>query len=179
MHFEEVKQQEQSYLMPTYGRFQTALVSGKGATAVDTEGRAYIDFGAGIGVNALGYCDPDWVEAVSGQAATLQHISNLYYSPVMTQLAEVLCQLTGFSKVFFGNSGGGQRVCHQACTQIWHPNAWKGLQPDCYFASFFPRPNGHNIVGYGTGWFPSLFYSFYRGVFLRRSKHGEHQGACG
>ena len=101
MHFEEVKQQEQSYLMPTYGRFQTALVSGKGATAVDTEGRSYIDFGAGIGVNALGYCDPDWVEAVSGQAATLQHISNLYYSPVMTQLAEVLCQLTGFSTVSY------------------------------------------------------------------------------
>lgn len=50
MLFEEVKQQEQSYLMPTYGRFQVALVSGKGATAVDTEGKPYIDFGAGIGV---------------------------------------------------------------------------------------------------------------------------------
>lgn len=111
MHFEEVKQQEQSYLMPTYGRFQTALVSGKGATAVDTEGRSYIDFGAGIGVNALGYCDPDWVEAVSGQAATLQHISNLYYSPVMTQLAEALCQWTGLSKAFFGNSGAEANEC--------------------------------------------------------------------
>ena len=111
MHFEEVKQQEQSYLMPTYGRFQTALVSGKGATAVDTEGRSYIDFGAGIGVNALGYCDSDWVEAVSGQAATLQHISNLYYSPVMTQLAEALCQWTGLSKIFFGNSGAEANEC--------------------------------------------------------------------
>ena len=82
------------YLMPASGRFQVALVSGKGATAVDTEGKPYIDFGAGIGVNALGYCDPDWVEAVCGQAAALQHISNLYYNPVMTQLAETLCKQT-------------------------------------------------------------------------------------
>lgn len=111
MHFEEVKQQEQSYLMPTYGRFQTALVRGKGATAEDTEGKTYVDFGAGIGVNALGYCDPDWVKAVCEQAATLQHISNLYYSPVMTQLAETLCRLTGFSKVFFGNSGAEANEC--------------------------------------------------------------------
>ncbi len=111
MLFEEVKQQEQSYLMPTYGRFQVALVSGKGATAVDTEGKPYIDFGAGIGVNALGYCDPDWVEAVCGQAAALQHISNLYYNPVMTQLAETLCKQTGFSKVFFANSGAEANEC--------------------------------------------------------------------
>ena len=111
MHFEEVKQQEQAYLMPTYGRFPAALVSGKGATAVDTEGKSYIDFGAGIGVNALGYCDPDWVKAVADQAATLQHISNLYYSPVMTRLAETLCTLTGYSKVFFGNSGAEANEC--------------------------------------------------------------------
>lgn len=111
MHFEEVKQQEQAYLMPTYGRFPAALVSGKGATAVDTQGKPYIDFGAGIGVNVLGYCDPDWVKAVSDQAATLQHISNLYYSPVMTELAATLCKQTGFSKVFFGNSGAEANEC--------------------------------------------------------------------
>lgn len=111
MHFEEVKQQEQAHLMPTYGRFQVALINGRGATAVDTEGKSYIDFGAGIGVNALGYCDPDWVKAVTEQAATLQHISNLYYSPVMTQLAETLCRTTGYSKVFFGNSGAEANEC--------------------------------------------------------------------
>lgn len=111
MHFDTVKQQEQAYLMPTYGRFPAALVSGKGATAVDTEGKTYIDFTAGIGVNALGYCDPDWTKAVAEQAATLQHISNLYYSPVMTQLAERLCKASGFSRVFFGNSGAEANEC--------------------------------------------------------------------
>lgn len=111
MHFDTVKQQEQAYLMPTYGRFPAALVSGKGATAVDTEGKTYIDFTAGIGVNALGYCDPDWTKAVAEQAATLQHISNLYYSPVMTQLAERLCKASGFPRVFFGNSGAEANEC--------------------------------------------------------------------
>lgn len=111
MKFEEIKQQEKQNVMPTYGRFDVALVSGKGATAVDVEGKEYIDFTSGIGVNCLGYSDPKWADAVARQAATLQHISNLYYSPVATQLAETLCKLSGFSKVFFGNSGAEANEC--------------------------------------------------------------------
>lgn len=82
MNFEEVKRQEQENLMPTYGRFPVALVYGKGAVAVDTEGKEYIDFTSGIGVNSLGYCDDGWVSAVAKQAGAIQHMSNLYYSPV-------------------------------------------------------------------------------------------------
>ena len=111
MKFKEIKQQEKQNMMPTYGRFDVALVSGKGATAVDVEGKEYIDFTSGIGVNCLGYSDPKWADAVARQAATLQHISNLYYSPVATQLAETLCKLSGFSKVFFGNSGAEANEC--------------------------------------------------------------------
>ena len=111
MRFEEIKQQEAANIMPTYGRFPVALVSGKGAVAKDCDGKEYVDFTSGIGVNSLGYCDEGWVKAVSQQAATLQHISNLYYSPVQTALAEKLCQLTGFSKVFFGNSGAEANEC--------------------------------------------------------------------
>lgn len=111
MRFEEIKQQEAANIMPTYGRFPVALVSGKGAVARDCDGKEYVDFTSGIGVNSLGYCDEGWVKAVSQQAATLQHISNLYYSPVQTALAEKLCQLTGFSKVFFGNSGAEANEC--------------------------------------------------------------------
>lgn len=98
-------------MMPTYGRFPVALVSGKGAVATDTEGRQYIDFTSGIGVNSLGYCDDGWVKAVSRQAAALQHISNLYYSDVQTQLAARLCKLTGYSKVFLCNSGAEANEC--------------------------------------------------------------------
>lgn len=105
MQLQEVQSWEKEYLMPTYNRFPVAIASGSGAKAVDTEGKESIDFGSGIGVNSLGYCDPQWVKAVSEQAATLQHISNLYFSPVSIQLGEKLCGASGYSKVFFANSG--------------------------------------------------------------------------
>lgn len=111
MGFQEIRQQEAANMMPTYGRFPVALVSGKGAVAKDCDGKEYVDFTSGIGVNALGYCDDGWVKAVSQQAMTLQHVSNLYYNPVQTALAETLCRLTGFSKVFFGNSGAEANEC--------------------------------------------------------------------
>ena len=111
MNFEAIRQQEKENLMPTYGRFPVALVQGKGVYATDSEGKTYLDFTSGIGVNALGWCDDGWVKAVSEQAATLQHISNLYYNPVQTALAEELCRLSGFSKVFFGNSGAEANEC--------------------------------------------------------------------
>ena len=111
MDFETIKAQNQENIMQTYGRFDVALVSGHGATAVDCDGNEYIDFTSGIGVNSLGYCDETWAKAVSQQACRLQHTSNLYYSPVQNKLAETLCRLTGFSKVFFGNSGAEANEC--------------------------------------------------------------------
>nr|WP_319489369.1 aspartate aminotransferase family protein [uncultured Caproiciproducens sp.] len=111
MTFEEIQKQDQKNVMQTYGRFPVALVSGHGATAVDCDGKEYIDFTSGIGVNSLGYCDERWTQAVAKQAATLQHTSNLYYNPMQTKLAETLCGLSGFSKVFFGNSGAEANEC--------------------------------------------------------------------
>lgn len=111
MTFEAIKKAEAEYMMPTYGRFPVALVSGKGAEAFDTEGKAYLDFTSGIGVNSLGYSDPLWAEAVAKQALSLQHISNLYYSPVQTALAEALCQISGFDKAFLCNSGAEANEC--------------------------------------------------------------------
>lgn len=111
MNFNEVKLMEEKNIMPTYGRFNVALVSGKGSTATDINGKEYIDFGSGIGVNSLGYCDDGWVKAVSEQAAKLQHISNLYYSPVQVEFAEKLCKATEFSKAFLCNSGAEANEC--------------------------------------------------------------------
>ncbi len=111
MTFETIKHDEQQYMMHTYGRFQTALVSGKGAVAKDVDGKEYIDFTSGIGVNCLGYCDDGWVKAVSEQAAKIQHISNLYYSPLQTEVSKKLCELTGFDKVFLCNSGAEANEC--------------------------------------------------------------------
>ena len=103
--FEAVKERDQSYIMHTYGRSDICLVKGQGSTVTDSEGKRYIDFTSGIGVNSLGFCDPGWVEAVSGQAAMLQHTSNLYYTLPCGELAETICKRTGYAKAFFGNSG--------------------------------------------------------------------------
>ena len=96
---------DNTYVAPTYGRFPVAIEQGSGAVCTDGGGKQYIDFTAGIGVNALGFCHPQWVEAVSKQAATLNHTSNLYYTEPGLVLAQKLCEKSGMKRVFFGNSG--------------------------------------------------------------------------
>lgn len=107
----DTKQKDLQYIMHTYGRYDVALKSGKGATAYDEDGKKYIDVSSGIGVNSLGYCDVGWVNAVTKQAGTIQHMSNYFYSEQASNLAEKLCNLTGFSKVCFGNSGAEANEC--------------------------------------------------------------------
>lgn len=111
MSFDSIKQLHDDSLMPTYGRFPVALESGKGATAYDNDGNAYIDFGSGIGVTSLGYCDEGYVAAVTAQLNTAQHFSNLYYNPVQIECAASLCRRTAMSRVFFGNSGAEANEC--------------------------------------------------------------------
>lgn len=111
MTLEQIQADERASMMPTYGRFGVALEQGQGATAVDVEGKEYIDFGSGIGVNALGYCEEGWVRAVTEQAATLQHTSNLYYSPVQVAFAKELCQAAHMGRAFLCNSGAEANEC--------------------------------------------------------------------
>ena len=105
MTFEEIKALDEQYVMHSYARFPVALDRGKGATLWDTEGREYIDFTAGIGVTSLGHGDEGWQQAVTGQAAKLGHISNLFYTEPYAKAAQKLCSRTGMAKVMFGNSG--------------------------------------------------------------------------
>ncbi len=99
------------HIVHSYGRYDLVLDSGKGRTAADDEGREYIDFGSGIGTNSLGYCDEKWVEAVCAQARAIQHTSNYYYTKVQADFAAKLCELTGYKKMFFGNSGAEANEC--------------------------------------------------------------------
>lgn len=105
MDFQTAKQYDDEYIIHSYGRFPVLLAKGKGATVQDDTGKTYIDFTSGIGVNALGFCDDNWVQAVSAQLQTLQHTSNLYYTEPCIQAAKLLCEKSGMKKVFFGNSG--------------------------------------------------------------------------
>lgn len=127
MRFQEIKEQEQAYILHTYGRVDVSLVRGKNARAWDTEGREYIDFTSGIGVNALGYSDPGWVQAVSGQAGTIQHLCNYYYSPQNTGLAEELCKAAGMAQAFFCNSGAEANECAIKIARKYGEkrNAWR------------------------------------------------------
>ena len=106
-----IKQLDEEYIAHTYARFPIQIASGKGALAVDENGKEYIDLGAGIAVNTFGYADEAWIRAVTEQLAKCQHTSNLYYSEPCAKLAELLCQRTGMKKVFFGNSGAEANEC--------------------------------------------------------------------
>lgn len=105
------KQKDNQYIMHTYGRYDVALKSGKGSTAYDEDGKKYIDVASGIGVNSLGFCNEGWLEAVTKQAGTIQHMSNYFFCSQASDLAEKLCTKTGFSKVCFGNSGAEANEC--------------------------------------------------------------------
>ena len=105
MTFEDIKKLDDEYVMHTYGRYQLAIDHGKSATCYAPDGKAYIDFTSGIGVNSMGFSDEGWVAAVTAQLQKFQHISNLYYTEPCVQAAKLLCKKSGMKKVFFGNSG--------------------------------------------------------------------------
>jgi acetylornithine/N-succinyldiaminopimelate aminotransferase len=94
------------YWLPVYRPRDVVLDHGKGARVWDTQGRDYVDFGAGIAVNALGHQDPDLLEALTTQAHKLWHTSNVFYSEPPLRLAEELVSASGFAeRVFLCNSG--------------------------------------------------------------------------
>lgn len=104
-------EKDSCYVASTYARFPLNLVSGKGSIVYDNNGKKYIDMATGIAVNTFGFCDDEWVKAVTEQLNTLQHASNLYYTKPCADLAEILCQRTGLKKVFFSNSGAEANEC--------------------------------------------------------------------
>ncbi|MGO3886651.1 MAG: acetylornithine transaminase, partial [Mycetocola sp.] len=97
-----------SNMMRTFGPAQALFVRGEGTAVWDESGRRYLDFLAGIAVNALGHAHPAFVSAVTEQASTLAHVSNLFNTPPQLELAARLKRLAGTGetgRVFFANSG--------------------------------------------------------------------------
>ena len=106
MTYQELKAEENKYVMNTYGRFPIALDHGEGATVWDVEGKKYIDLGSGIGVNCMGYNNQTIIDAITNQAHKLMHVSNLFTTEPMIQVAKKLVEKTHLNgKVFFANSG--------------------------------------------------------------------------
>jgi len=103
--FQQIADRERRFLLETYSRYPVVFVRGRGMFLVDLEGRRFLDFVAGLGVNALGHTHPRIVKTIREQAAKLIHLSNLYYNEYQGSLAEKLCSLSGLERVFFSNSG--------------------------------------------------------------------------
>ncbi|MBQ3929232.1 MAG: aspartate aminotransferase family protein [Clostridia bacterium] len=164
MTFEQIKNDENKYMMHTYGRFETALVSGKGAVAKDVEGKEYVDFTSGIGVNCLGYCDEGWVKAVSEQAAVIQHMSNLYYSPLQTELSQKLCELTGLDKVFLCNSGAEANECAIKIARKYSYDKYgEGRQRIVTLVNSFHGRTVTTLAATGQDVFHNFFFPFTEG----------------
>ena len=105
MNSTEIKDLYKQKIMQTYGRFDVVLERGEGSRLYSPEGREYIDFTSGIGVNCLGYGNESWAKAIYDQALKLQHTSNLYYTGPGVELAKELTERSGMSVVFYANSG--------------------------------------------------------------------------
>ena len=156
-------------IVNNYGSFDVTFVKSKGSTMWDSNGKKYIDFIAGIGVNCLGHNYKPLVKAVSRQAARQIHISNYYFSDVGLQFADELLQITGFERGYFGNSGaeaneaaiklarkygqlnGGDKrktivtlesSFHGRTLATWTATGQDRFHPDC----FAPYPEGFKTI---------------------------------
>ena len=165
MNTQSIIQRDDAHVLHTYARSQVALVGGSGMVATDAEGKRYLDFTSGIGVNALGYCHPAWVAAVTAQAGKLQHTSNLYYTEPCGALAEELCRRTGLDAVFFGNSGaeaneGAIKAARKYSVDTYGPNRNRVLT---LVNSFHGRTlatltaTGQDVFHHDFGPFPERF----------------------
>src|SRR5436190_9573820 len=127
----EIIERERQFLLQTYHRYPVVLARGKGVFLYDLDGKRYLDFVAGLGVNALGHAHPRIVKVIREQAVRVIHLSNLYYNEFQGLLAEKLCRLSGLQRAFFSNSGteaiegsiklarlAGHRIGGQAKSQL-------------------------------------------------------------
>jgi acetylornithine/N-succinyldiaminopimelate aminotransferase len=154
--FEQVAELERRYLLGTYSRYPIVLTRGKGVFVYDLEDRRYLDFVAGLGVNALGHAHPRIVKTIREQAGKLIHVSNLYYHEYQGALAEKLCTLAGGS---FGGSSMGMGTCRA----FFSNSGTEAIEGSIKLA----RLAGHRAGGEGKS----------RLVALQGSYHGRTFGA--
>src|ERR1700685_1523529 len=105
MSLASVSRMEAKLLVTTYERQPILFVRGRGVYLWDSEGKRYLDFLSGIGVNALGHNHPAIQTAIKRQAGRLIHVSNLFYHEYQAELAKLLTEISGLDRAFFCNSG--------------------------------------------------------------------------
>src|SRR6202171_3912781 len=118
---DDVVGRESRPVLPTYRRQPATFVRGQGVRLWDAEGREYLDLLSGIGVAALGHGHRGLARAISEQADTLMHTSNLFFHPLQGQLAERLANLSGLSRAFFCNSSTeAVEACLKFARRYWY-----------------------------------------------------------
>lgn len=118
---EYVKGLENEYILQVYRRAPAVMVRGQGVHLFDVEGRRYLDFISGVGVASLGHCHPKLTAAISEQANTLLHTSNLFYHPLQGEVAQRLARMTGLQRTFLCNSGTeANEACLKFARRYWH-----------------------------------------------------------
>lgn len=140
---DDVQVREQRHVLQTYRRQPVTFVRGEGVRLFDIEGRDYLDLLSGIGVCSLGYGHPRLVQAISEQAHTLLHTSNLFFHPLQGQLAERLTSLSGLSRAFFCNSGTEAiEACLKFARRYWFTRGEKRTKIIALEESFHGRTIG-------------------------------------
>jgi acetylornithine/N-succinyldiaminopimelate aminotransferase len=118
---DDVAAREARHVLQVYRRNPVTFVRGQGVRLYDSGGREYLDLLSGIGVAALGHAHPGLARAISEQAATLVHTSNLFYHPYQGEVAERLTALSGLARTFFCNSGTeAVEACLKFARRYWY-----------------------------------------------------------
>jgi acetylornithine/N-succinyldiaminopimelate aminotransferase len=128
-------------LMPNYNRADLAFERGEGAWLYATDGRRFLDFGAGIATSLLGHGHPGLTAAIAAQAGRVMHVSNLYRVPEAERLAARLVEASFADSVFFCNSGaeaneGMVKMLRKAQAETGHPERWRII---CFDGAFHGR----------------------------------------
>ncbi|MBM2291622.1 aspartate aminotransferase family protein [Sulfitobacter pseudonitzschiae] len=138
-------------VLPTYSRAPMSFVKGEGAWLIEADGSRYLDLGAGIAVNVLGHANPALVKALTDQAQSLWHTSNLYQIPQQQALADKLVDATFADTVFFTNSG--TEACELAvkmARKYWYDKGDKDRVEIITFSGSFHGRSAAGIAAAGS-----------------------------
>ncbi|KAJ3687619.1 hypothetical protein LUZ61_016783 [Rhynchospora tenuis] len=142
----ELMEADKNVMVGTYARTPVVLERGIGCKVYDLDGKEYLDMASGIAVNSLGHGDPDWVKAVTDQASTLAHVSNVFYSIPQVRLAQRLIECSFADRVFFSNSGTEANEAAIKFSRKYqrhiHPDS---TDPPTEFIAFFNSFHGRTV----------------------------------
>lgn len=117
MNFNQIKLEDTSNIVNTYKRNEVLIRYGKNATCYDDEGKKYIDFTSGIGVNSVGFANQEVNNAIANQIELVSHTSNLFYTTPQIEVAKKLINNSCMEKAFFANSGAESNECAIKCAR--------------------------------------------------------------